>query len=161
MMLLNKKFKLSVLKILLFVFCLDSAQVFALNVQEHYVITGGPTFVASHQYRAAGDRYGVGGYIGLVKTSNALVAFSPAVFAGAIYKDKLITHLDFMATGGLGWLLFFGGVGLRTGEAKGPVGQVTYGIVIGPTTAAIRRYATSQGIMKEGLLTVNIPVYIF
>lgn len=161
MMLINKNFTRPVLKIFLVVFFFANPMACAANEYERYVLLAGPTFTASERYGTAADRYGAGGYVGFTKSPAGAIGLWPGIYAGAFYKDKLVTHLDFMASAGLGWIVLCGGVGLRTGEGKGPAAQVTYGITVGPTTAAIRRYTSSSGVMKEGLLTLNIPVYIF
>lgn len=143
-----------ILKLMMMFFCLLSSKSFARQGYESYMLLSGPTFTA-------GGHRGAGGYVGFTKSPYGEIGLWPGVVAGVLYKDRLVTHVDFMGAVGLRWIVLCGGLGLRTGESKGLVGQITYGITVGPTTAAIRRYATPQGTMKEGLLTINVPIYMF
>jgi len=161
MMPMNAKIGLFVLKILAALLLVASSKAYSADTRKSYVILAGPTFSASERYRHAGDRYGVGGYVVFTKAPLDPFGLWPGVVAGALYKNKLITHLDLIGGAGVGAILLTGGVGMRTGEAKGPVPQVTYGLTVGPVAAFIRRYATTEGVMKEGVITINFPVYIF
>lgn len=126
----------------------------AARIHGDYILMAGPEIVS-------GDDGGVGGVVGLTKSPEGDLGIWPGIFLGGYYRKNFVAHADLVAAFGLGFMDFVVGVGLRAGKATLASGQITYGLAIGPTTMALRRYQGREGFVTEGLITFNIPFFRF
>lgn len=133
---------------------LVSAPSLAAMKPQNYLLSGASL--------VGGDTIGGGGYLGLAKAPEGELGLFHGIFAGGFGQSKTVMHADYLT--GLNYmrmLSFFAGLGVRQRGTLEPVGQVTYGIAVGPTSMALRRYPASKGVVTEGLIALNLPLLSF
>lgn len=148
----NLKSKNLVFFILLLV--LVSSPVQAYPIRDAYILRGGPMIVS-------GDEGGSGAVVGLVKSPQYPFGLWTAAFVGGYGKKNLVLQGDLIAAYGLGEFNFFLGMGMRGSKSKYSSGQITYGLLVGPTSMALRRYDGPKGSVTEGVIALTVPFFRF
>lgn len=131
-----------------------SCPCFAEGGLTDFIVMGGPSF-------SSGKKAGVGLQLGLLKTPEASVGLWPGVLMGGFSGAKSVGYVDVVTGFGVGLYNIFFGVGARAGDVTSSVGQITYGLNLGPTIFALRRHPGPKGIVTEGVVTVVLPIYGF
>lgn len=146
----RKKLKVCIVSIILGV----SSPCFAEGGLTDFIFMGGPSF-------SSGKKVGVGLQLGLLKTPEASVGLWPGVLIGGFSGAKSVGYADAVVGLGVGLYNVFFGVGGRVGDVTSTVGQITYGLNLGPTIFAIRRHPGPTDIVTEGVITLVLPIYGF
>jgi hypothetical protein len=133
---------------------LVSSPVQAYPIRDAYMLRGGPMIVS-------GDEGGSGAVVGLVKSPQYPFGLWTAVFVGGYGKKNLVLQGDLIAAYGLGEFNFFLGMGMRGSKSKYSSGQITYGLLVGPTSMALRRYDGPKGTVTEGVIALTVPFFRF
>ena len=133
---------------------LASSPVQARPNRDAYILRAGPMIVS-------GDDGGSGAVVGLVKSPQYPVGLWTAAFIGGYGRKTLVLQGDLLAAFGLGEVNVFLGMGMRGSSSKYSSGQVTYGLLVGPTSMALRRYDGPKGSVTEGVMALTVPFFGF
>ena len=134
-------------------FMLASSPVYAYPIRDAYILRGGPIIVS-------GEDGGSGAVVGLVQSPQYPLGLWTSAFVGGYGRKNLVLQGDLIAAYGLGEVNVFLGIGMRGSKSKSS-GQITYGLLVGPTSMALRRYDGPKGSITEGVIALTVPFFGF
>lgn len=119
----------------------------------NYFLVGGPAIVG-------GARAGFGGATGVFVSHGAPSSLSLgyAQLIGYTPRKNAVLYGETLAGYHLGYIGGFTGVGFRTTEKQSIVGQISYGVGLGPLVLTIRRYSENSKPYTEVALAFYWPL---
>lgn len=131
-----------------------SSSVHAYPIRDAYILRAGPITVS-------GEDGGSGAVVGLVQSPQYPFGLWTSAFVGGYGRKNLVLQGDLIAAYGLGEVNVFLGIGMRGSKSKASSGQITYGLLVGPTSMALRRYDGPKGSVTEGVIALTVPFFGF
>lgn len=147
-------FKSKNLMFFILLITLTSSPVQAYPIRDAYILRAGPITVS-------GDDGGSGAVVGLVQSPQYPFGLWTSAFVGGYGRKNLVIQGDLIAAYGLGEVNVFLGIGMRGSKSKAYSGQITYGLLVGPTSMALRRYDGPKGSITEGVIALTVPFFRF
>lgn len=141
-------------KLVLLLVMLASSAAHGYSRRDLYIMRAGPMVVS-------GDDGSPGFVVGLARAPQYPLGLWTALFVGGYGRKNLVFQGDIIAAYGLGEVNAFLGIGMRGGQSRYSSGQITYGLLVGPTSMALRRYDGPKGTLTEGVITLTVPFLRF